>query len=281
MIIESMLGLGDNIYQRAFIKPLEETVYINTPWPEIYQDLENVRFMPRVTTLRTQAKNLTRCARRWHQPPGHQVRRKFRYRQEGVFQGMAAATGLVPGPMDLPTYDCNPHKGERYALIRPCTLRAEWRNESRNCKPEYVFQAARALRNRGIKVISVADLEPGQEWLLEPAPPADVHYHKGELNVRQLLSLTQEAWLVVGPIGWIVPACMAYKTPAVIVCGGQGGYNHPELLTTESINTDHMLFAAPDPMCRCTEKTHACQKEIPDFNNRFSTYLAARARSGV
>ncbi len=281
MIIESMQGLGDNIYQRAFLRDVPETIWINTPWPEVYQDLPHIRFTPRTTTLRTQRKNLERIARRWSHSPPHQVRRHFRYSREGVFDGMARASGLQPTSMDLPTYGENPHRGERYALIRPCTVRAEWRNESRNPKPEYLTEAVRQLREAGIKTISVADIEDGHEWTVGELPPTDVQYHRGELNVCQLLSLTQEAWLVVGPIGWIVPACMAYKTPAVIICGGQGGFNHPSLITTESINSDCIHFAAPEPMCMCTEKAHACQKEIPGFDSRFKSYLDTRVGHGV
>ena len=37
MYIEGMMGLGDNVYQRAFISAIKFPVYIETPWPELYE----------------------------------------------------------------------------------------------------------------------------------------------------------------------------------------------------------------------------------------------------
>ena len=58
--IRGMAGLGDNIFQRAFIKSLvkSQEVLLETPWPELYQDLPNIKFIKPNTRLRTQAKNL-------------------------------------------------------------------------------------------------------------------------------------------------------------------------------------------------------------------------------
>ena len=56
LFIEGMLGLGDNIYQRAFVKQLPAGTYIRTAWPELYEDLP-VLPVRSFTTLRTQRKN--------------------------------------------------------------------------------------------------------------------------------------------------------------------------------------------------------------------------------
>ena len=45
MIVRGMKGLGDNIYQRAFVKRLPGPVYLETPWPELYEDLPGVKFV--------------------------------------------------------------------------------------------------------------------------------------------------------------------------------------------------------------------------------------------
>ena len=55
--IAGMMGLGDNIYQRSFIKLLDGDIYLRTPWPEIYKDLRNVFPVKSETILRTQRKN--------------------------------------------------------------------------------------------------------------------------------------------------------------------------------------------------------------------------------
>jgi hypothetical protein len=58
LFIEGMLGMGDNIYQRAFVKQLPAGTYIRTAWPELYEDLP-VLPVRSFTTLRTQRKTST------------------------------------------------------------------------------------------------------------------------------------------------------------------------------------------------------------------------------
>ena len=155
MIIDSMQGLGDNIYQRAFISQVKEPVYLNTPWPEIYEGLPNVRFLKRNTTLRTQRKNIERISRDWAKPPGRGIiQRRNRYTREGVFPGMSRSMGISPAAMTLPSYGQNPHVGEVYAVIRPCTVRAEWAAPSRNCDPEYITEAATQMQAAGRRALS-------------------------------------------------------------------------------------------------------------------------------
>ena len=63
----SMKGLGDNIYQRAFVKEYvkkHRNISLDTPWPEIYKDIPNVNFIRPQTNLRTQSKNI--CAKKDH-----------------------------------------------------------------------------------------------------------------------------------------------------------------------------------------------------------------------
>lgn len=283
MIVQSMLGLGDNIYQRAFIEQLEETVYLDTPWPEIYQGLPHVRFTePRQTGLRTQGKNIARQEAHCYTKPPGRAPVKIRYRQEGPLAGMAKCFG-VSGRMHLPSFSFPRQLIQKpYALIRPATVRREWRAQSRNCKPEYLAEAAQWLQSFGLPVVSVADLEDGEEWLDGPAPPADIQLHRGELNVEELLALVENAWMVVGPVGWIVPACLAYKTPAWIISGGLGGFNHPDKVAPPELRqAASMEFAVPDNFCNCTDRNHDCDKTITHHDARFLTYLDARARNGV
>lgn len=39
MFIRGMLGLGDNIYARAFVKK-HLGAYLETPWPQLYADID-------------------------------------------------------------------------------------------------------------------------------------------------------------------------------------------------------------------------------------------------
>jgi len=271
--VKSMFGLGDNIYQRAFVKRLGDVV-IDTPWPELYEDLP-VQFARSITNLRSQVKNIQAQKREYVKWDKSGKAYNVRYLGAGIVQGMRRGYGFEPAEFDLPDYGPPLIEGE-YALIRPATVRKEWRADTRNPNPDYLCEAAEELRAAGIKVISVADLEDRKEWLVGDMPYHDKAYHKGQLSVKQLMALTKNAALVVGGVGWIVPACIAYKTPAWIVCGGQGGYNHPDMITDPCMDLSNIYFAIPDNMCKCTRKEHNCDKTITGHREQFRAYLASR-----
>ena len=269
MIIHGMLGLGDNLYERAFIKALPKPVYLSTPWPSLFSDIPDVHFIRPQTTLRTQQKNIARHTN-WILPPGRQPTRQIRYGGEGIIPGMTACFGVAPAEFDLPPLPPSPVEG-RYVVVRPVTVRQEWRADTRNPGQGYVTTAALEAIRRGYKVVSVADLQDGAEWLTEDAPPANVVYHKGELPVEQLLALVKGAAAVIGGIGWIVPAALCAKVPAWIVCGGQGGYNAPELITPKG--QTNITFAVPDNFCRCRQKIHNCNKEIKNYDAKLASWF--------
>jgi hypothetical protein len=268
MIIHSMKGLGDNVYQRAFLKNMPGPIYLDTPWPELVSDLPHVHCVRPQTNLRTQAKNIARHSS-WLMPPGRQPTRQIRYGTEGIIPGMIASFGVMPGEFDLPPLPPSPETG-KYVVVRPATVRSEWRADTRNPDPEYIYRAAWEARLLGYKVISVADLQEGQEWLVGELPQAHVQYHKGELPVEQLLALVKGAAAVIGGIGWLVPAALSAKVPAWIICGGQGGYNAPELITPKG--QSNITFAVPDNFCRCRLKMHNCDKRISDYDSKLAQW---------
>lgn len=270
MIIKGMMGLGDNIYQRAFVKKLTKPVFIQTPWAEIYQDLPYVYPVKPYTTLRTQAKNIRNVQKWYPQPPGRET--QISYGKHGIIEGMSRCFGVSPDEMDLPNFG-KVQTDMRYAVIRPVTVRTEWRADSRNPLPEYVNEAAKILRQRSYKVVSVADLQDNLEWIVGEEPEADVKYHRGELSVTQLLSLIKYADVVVGGVGWIVPAAIATKTRAWIINGGCGGYNAKDKITHPSLDLSKIKFIEPDRFCRCFEHNHRCDKHISNHANQFAKWL--------
>jgi hypothetical protein len=269
-IIHGMKGLGDNIYQRAFIKAMPKPLYLQTPWAELYEDIEGVYCTKPHTRLRTQAKNIEKY-NQWHiEPKGCAI--GIQYGRDGIINGMRNCFGVNRAELDLPDFG-HVKSGIKYAVVRPVTHRTEWMAQSRSPKPEYVAEAAKILRERGFLVVSVADLEDDKEWAELPLPEADVQYHKGELDVRQLLALIKNASVVVGGVGWIVPAAIAAKVPAWIVCGGQGGFNAPEMITDPEMNLSKIHFAIPDLYCRCFQSTHKCRKTISNHADKFTDWL--------
>lgn len=269
MLINGMQGLGDNIYQRAFIARFNRPVQLVTPWPQIYADLPHVSCVASSTRLRTQAKNVESVQSWSRRRVGGPVI-NVRYGAGGILPGMASCFGFEPGELSLPPVG-ERLITERYVLVRPVTLRSEWRADSRNPLPEYVAQAAQAFAERGYTVVSVADLADGAEWALEPLPQAHRRYHSGQLSVMHLLNLVAHADAVIGGIGWIVPAALAVKVPAWIVCGGQGGYNAPELITPRG---HHLNFVVPDNFCRCHARDHSCNKGISDYEHQLASWIA-------
>jgi hypothetical protein len=279
MYIEGMYGLGDNIYQRAFVKKIKDHVYLRTPWVELYQDLPNISFIKPDLGLRTQSKNiLSQSDKVWTKRQKYVLGNSITvgYGKSGMIDGMSRCFRAEPDTFDLPDFSKFAPKIEgKYALVRPVTIRKEWAAQSRNCLPEYVATAADMLKKQGYTIVSVADLEDNKEWGLEPLPKADIIYHKGELNVKSLLGLSQNASVLVGAVGWILPAAVATKTPAWLVLGGYGAYNHPSLITdSRYMDISRIGFAVPDNFCRCDQKAHLCDKRISDYEEKFSRWSA-------
>ncbi len=276
--------MGDNVYSRPFVRAVAKQyqVHLESPWPELYEDLD-IRFVLGKRRLRTQLKNIARQRpERWFRPlPMREV--KVSYGSD-----LTAATSIItalerrwhsalrvgfdPALFDLPDMGPAPvlpgPRDRPIAVVRPVTVRMEWRNEARNPLPEYVNAIAAELMATHTVVV-VADLEPGQEWAVGELPPAHRYFVFGELAVRELLALVREANVVVGGVGWIVPAGLALRTKTFVVLGGHGGHNAPEKITDPRLDLSWIGFAMPEAFCRCTSMLHNCDKRIADPVGQF------------
>jgi hypothetical protein len=260
--LRGMQGLGDNIYQRAILTQIRTRVYLSTAWPQIYADLGHITAVPSGTNLRTQAKNERRGG--YAGSSIHRQWKPWHYRQgpESILESLAAGLGLtVPRfEMSAPAYE-GPEIGRPYIVVRPVCLRKEWKSDSRNPLPGYVAEAVEALRE-DFTIVSVADLQDGQEWALDPLPKADIVYHRGELSVERLLGLVRGAAGLVGGVGWIVPAALAYRIPLFLIYGGWGYSNGPHRLFGPGVDRSFVEEAMPDVFCNCNSNSHACDKRI-------------------
>lgn len=274
-----MWGLGDNIYSRPFVRAAtaKYDVWLETPWPELYSDL-NIRFGLGSRQLRTQLKNIARqLPERWSPAlrGDRQIRiAYFDLSARSIIVSMRRQWAHVgidfdPALFDLPDMGPSPIVSERpIAVIRPVTVRKEWRNEARNPLPEYIEQLAVGLMETH-HVVAVADLEPGQEWLIGRCPPAHEYFLTGQLTIRQLLALVRDADIVIGGVGWIVPAALALKVNTFVVLGGHGGHNAPAKLTDPRLDLSRLGFAMPDRFCRCSTMLHNCDKRMADPMGQF------------
>ena len=284
LLVRGMWGLGDNIFSRPFVRAAatQYELWLETPWPELYADL-NIRFVRGTRRLRTQQKNMARqAADYWSQPPRQAKEIKVDYRDlaaRSIIRAMEWRWAVLnvrfnPALFDLPDMGSSPVISDRpIAIVRPVTVRSEWRNEARNPRPEYVNMLAAELMVTHT-VVAVADLKPDEEWLIGDLPPAHHYFVHGELAVRELLALVRDADVVVGGVGWIVPAGFALKVKTFVVLGGQGGHNAPEKISDPRLDLSRIGFAIPEAFCKCTNMLHNCDKRIADPLGQFSRWLS-------
>lgn len=284
--VEGLHGLGDNIFQRPFVKDLAtriKMVWVRTPWPQIYWDIPNVQFVHCPSGLRTQAKNLgliqgkiPYVLRSAAEGCAH-ARVNFFYHFDHLAVGSITDAFRKQCPpagkldFDLPKFAGPPIK-KPYIVVRPATIRSEWKNPARNPDPTYIAQAAEQLRKH-FTIVSVADLETNVEWIEGEEPYADHKFHGGELDVTYLLGLIRHAAGCVGGIGWLLPAAVAYHVPLLAILGGMGGHNAPAKVTDKDQDLSRVVWAKPDNFCKnCVDFNHPCAKFIGNFRGRLNEF---------
>ena len=279
LLIETQHGLGDNIYHRAFVKTMCEQydVYLRTPFTLIYEDLP-VTFVKPISRLRTQGKAIARSTRKYHELPANIPTITPKYgsqhlQRSNIIDGLAQGYACKPASFDLPKFTTKVKSdGRPICVVRPATIRKEWNAAGRNPYPRYIRDVIEWLRQTHY-VVSVADLEEGEESSLEPLPYADLTLHEGQLSTRELLGLIRKADIVVGGVGWIVPACIATGTKLFCILGGTGLYNAPHKITHGSMDLSKVYFAKPDMYCMCSGMQHNCDKTITNLKGMFDEFV--------
>lgn len=290
LFMQAMQGLGDSVYLRAVVREMvefAEPLYLETSWPQFFTDLP-IQCIKPVTKLHAQAKNVARRDLRWAPRPNrnampwgvvHYVSRP----DLSILQALCAAVKLPACTLkfDLPSFARHTVPCARpHVIVRPATLRSEWPADSRNPLPEYIDRAARALA-RHFHVISIADLYETNmhvyERAVDPLPFAHERYHKGELQVEQMLGLVQTAAAVVGGVGWLAPVAVAYRVPMLLLYGGWGKHNGPRRLFDAAMDTSMIHQLLPHPFCMCAERSHTCNKIIEGFDAKLEQWVTAIA----
>lgn len=234
--------MGDNLHQRAVMRELMEkrTVFLESSWVAPYHDLigDGLKVLRKETHLRTQAKNADRESDLFCKepvPPGTPSIR-LRYgpfdvrRFRSVLVAMFRSAGLAGTPdrwdFRLPVKPewiaaaravvGNPSKP--ILVYRPIVIRTEWNNEARNPCPIGYGELFTAFRDR-YHVVSVADLEPGKEWITSAPIDTDQEFHRGELPFETLAGLFAIASLVWCSPGFSVVLAQAVGAPVVGIFG--------------------------------------------------------------
>lgn len=267
-IVRGMQGLGDNVYQVPVVKWLttrHREVYIHTPWPQLYRDLHGVRVCSFKDALRTQQKNQSQF--RFERPPlrfdavHHLSYVAAQRKGQALWRGLAECVNMPPESYHLALSSPVPYR-QRVVVVRPATVRREWMAPARNPRQEYIQTALDVAKARGYCTVVVADIaEPDEVYDGFRPEGADVYYERGELRLEALQDLVRSAHAVISGVGFMAPLCMAVGTPALIIHGGAGGWNAPEIIDAPAAGKlTHLL---PTSYCRCQNHQHACDKIIP------------------
>lgn len=280
--LKGMNGLGDTFYQRAVVRRLSRvnSIVLQTSWPQLFAGISRVQCVRSTTDLRTQSKNIARNDLGWLEAPTGAQWQTMGYRAtsgESMLQSMMRSVGIQQHlePIDFQGPPVTPSVRERpYIVVRPSTLRREWMAPGRNPHPGYIAAVVDRLRAH-YTVIVVADIDPPAEWAAEPVPRGDENYLHGELSLEQLLSLVAGAAGLVGGVGWLLPAALAYKVPMLVVYGGWGSVNGPSHTLDPRIDSRCLVHALPDHFCMCSDKHHHCDKTIsPNLWTRYHEQFA-------
>lgn len=286
--VQGMHGMGDCLHQRAVLRQLMQkyAVTLETSWASLYHDLvaEGLVLVRVPVGLRTQTKNANREAElfraaRTYNTQGLRIRyggaEVMQTESKTVLEAMCNATGTdyayadyrlaIPDAWtqglfaklgDLPDRAFT----HPWLVYRPLVGRHEWRGSiARNADPASYTKLFQILRDTFF-VISVADLEPGREWLVGPQLKADKTFHQGELVFETLAALFKHASLVYTSSGFAAILGPAVGTPTISVVGGY------ESTGCHSSGARFAPYLAIGPRVECgcwtSQCRQACDKSI-------------------
>lgn len=283
LLIRGMMGLGDNIRQRAIVRQLmaSHDVWLESSWVSVYHDLiaEGLKVIHKPTRLRTQAKNAAReigSFARSRSPYGSRALAvnyppELVRRHGSVMAAMCAVTGtdIAAADFRLPIPMSWRAKAaswiERWNADRPILLYrplvdrpADWGGcAARNPDHTAYAELFRSIRDRFF-VVSVADLVPGKEWIVGERIEADAECHAGELEFETLAALTSSAAMVFCSPGFAGVLAHAVGTPVAMTFGG---YERSSFFF-EGAKSAPVLGIDPINPCECFSHRHACEKSI-------------------
>lgn len=296
VLIQGYWGLGDNFFQRPFIRAAaaRRDVWLITAWPQLYYDIPHVHFALSSTSLRTQTKNMQRLpATIWTEPPEDCVKgRMFYYPETVMTMGSITRCFESQVPLRGSPYDFSIRVKPSWivaasdilrqlgvgdhplAIVRPNTIRTEWVAMSRSPKNEYLTRLTEEFKRRGFFTLGIADLVDGAEWLHGEDVPVDARLYRGELSVEVLMGMISLSNATLGGVGFLQPMSMAVGTPTFCLYGGFGYENTPKGQTDPRMPLHLYGYACPSPQCQCKNMSHHCDKTISEevLMSRFNAW---------
>jgi hypothetical protein len=308
LLVDGMHGMGDNLHQRGILRQLmrEHDVWLISSWASLYHDLiaDGLHVIRRPVRLRTQMKNQVRESELklfTNKTPARGQSIRLMYGANGIMRTpsqtvLEAMTLCAPGctyeaaDYRLPVPDAwreparlllariNP-EGKPVLIYRPLTARPEWRGgEKRNADPGVYSELFATIRDRFF-VISVADLEPGKEWIIGPHLIADKELHNGELSFEHLAGLFAVADLVFTSGGFAAILGPAVGTPVISILGG---YERAAWCASGARFAPYLAIEPINP-CQCATSicSKQCQKQtdIPAARSKILSFVGSLAFS--
>lgn len=292
LLIQGMMGLGDNLHQRAVIRQLMQRydVTLESSWVAPYYDLieQGLKVVHKPTSLRTQAKNAKREEALFHKVRPQNCRtRKVWYAPHEV----RAAGGVLAAMCrncDVPyeTADFRlPVKPEWVAaaksvvqtdrpilVYRPLVERTEWNGcAARNPDRDAYDALFQSIRDR-FHVVSIADLVPNVEWISGHRIEADQKFHHGELPFETLAGLFSIAAMAYTAPGFAVILAQAVGLPVAAVFGSY------EASYSFSGGARYSPYLGIDPIVPCDDFKHDNTKDktidVPKAKSRLEIFAA-------
>ena len=258
-LIDGMLGLGDNIYQRPVVQWLAAQygrVILTTPWPSLYADIQGVECAPpRSNQLRTQTANIQRerALYRWAAvpalPPARLSYVGLQTRGIPLWRGLCQSVGM-PGTEYHLQLEASPLLGAGWVIVHPHTLRLEWPARRRGPDPAVWPVVVEEIRRAGRRIAVAAWIQPPHEvWDGWEPSGVDRAWLRGELHLYDLIRLHAGVDLVVTAVGYPVPLCQALDTPCLVLHGGGRGVSGPAMIDAPARGALHHI--EPIAPCRC------------------------------
>jgi hypothetical protein len=280
LTVVGMLGIGDNLHQRAPLRALMQShdVTLEGFYPAIVHDLIGAGMKFRQLKCHIAPRiDAGDSAAPPDRPDAKARHTKLTYHAGSILKAGSilaaqfASCGLamperadfsLPVPAAwrvrarklIASWDLG---GRPLLVYRPIVLNKVWECPSRAPDPDAYARIFAAIRQRFF-VVSVADLTQ-DEWIVGAEQGADVKLHKGETDFETLAGLFAEAALVFCNPGFSPVLAQAVGTPSIIVYGGNESFR-----TTNSVGAHLAATLAIEPIrpCECHARTHACDKRI-------------------
>lgn len=286
--LQGMLGMGDNLHQRAVVRYLikDHIVQLSTPWPQIYHDFPkfpsgNLNLIPSdIHKLRTQIKNTKNSValyqhgkitnfdtsrRVWYTGPGV---RNHGTILKAMLYGCGVPVHETDFRMPVPQHWVDQARellksrgwtGSPFCFYRPLVNRTEWNGCAHRNPDAGTYYTLSGFVHAHMPIISVADLVPGIEWIdQKELHDIEVKFHSGELSFELLCGVMSLAEVVLCSPGFALVMAQSIGTPVICVFGGresshvyESGARYTMTLGIDTIKP-----------CQCFDHNHKCDKRI-------------------